>query len=137
MLMFSRRSGERVVIGGTLLMILESIDRKIARVSFDDAWPETIVCAAELPRYSDGTLLFEPRHARRKGYPWRAIDKPTFNVATGDALLVDDRFLLFFREVRCSVIRLGIVVPLEVPAHRWETFLSIINEGRPPPAIVA
>ncbi len=137
MLMFSRRLHDRVILRDTLLMTVESIRRKKVRVSFDDAWPETLVCAAEVPRYSDGLPLFVPLHARRTGYLWRAVDKPTFVVEKDGVLLIDRSILLCFREIRSSLVRIGIVSPLEVPAHRWETFLSIINEGRPPPAAIA
>lgn len=134
MLVFSRRLRERVLIGATLLITVEDICRKTVRVSFDDAWPETFVCAAEVPRYSDGVPLFEPLHARRIGYLWRAVDKPTFDVARDGVLLVGRSVLLHFREIRNTLVRIGIVLPLDVPAHRWEVFLSIINEGRPPVA---
>lgn len=135
MLMFRRKRRELIVIGDALTIWPTDMGCGWVRVEIDGAWPQWRVGKVRLPMCPGEMPLFDPAYACPVGVMHSVSDRPGFDLEEGDTLHFSCDAFVHVVEVRRSSVSLGIHAPPEIPLHRWETFLSIVNEGRPPPAL--
>lgn len=135
MLMFKRKRRELIVIGDALTLWPTEMGSGWVRLEVDGAWPESQVSQVRLPMLPGEMPLFDSNQARRFGVARSPCERPGFDLEEGDTLHFSCDAFVHVVEVGGTYVRLGIHAPPEIPVHRWETFLSIINEGRPPPAL--
>lgn len=134
MLMLSRKRRELIVIGDALTVWPTDMGAGWVRLEVDGAWPESRVSKVRLPMYHDETPLFDPMYACPVGAVRGACERPGFDLEAGETLFFSCNVFVHVVRAKRGRVRLGIHAPPEVPVHRWEIFLSIINGGRPPPA---
>lgn len=136
MLMLTRKRGQRIVIGGELIVRTTDIGCGWVRFAVDGPWPELHACRVRLPMYPDESPLFNALYARPVGVAVSVSDGPCFDLEEAETLYFSSNvFVHVVRIFSGGRVRLGVEAPPEVPVHRWETFLSIINEGRPLPVL--